>query len=120
MKMEKTISGLEYEIRKQTSGAIPRNGQLVSVHYMVSLTFETLEDGPWLDSSYDRGNEFKFRVGQGEVIKGVDEGISLMKILELCWFSIPSELAFGKRGIPNLINPNTRIFVALYLMSILD
>lgn len=117
--MEKTASGLMYEIRKKTTGLIPRSGQTVFVHYMVASSYENLEDGPWLDSTYDRGSEFRFQVGNGEVINGIDEAIRLIRVLELYWLIIPPDLAFGKRGVPGIIPPNTTLYVALYLMSVM-
>jgi len=116
--MDLLINGIQYEVRKNTEGSQPQDGQTVSVHYMVSGNYEDLEDGPWLDSSYDREKEFTFILGAGEVIKGVEIAVKNMHVLELCWFRFSSEFAFGERGVPGIIPPNSDIYVALYLMSV--
>jgi peptidylprolyl isomerase len=68
-KIVTTDSGLQYRELKVGSGAQPRQGQTVVVHYI-----GTLADGTKFDSSRDRNFPFKFKLGKGEVIKGWDEG----------------------------------------------
>ena len=48
-------------------------GQKVSVHYTGSLT-----DGTVFDSSLKRGDPISFTLGQGQVIRGWDQGIAGM------------------------------------------
>ena len=69
------LLGVEIKVIKEGSGPAPRPGQKVSVHYIL-----TLEDGKKVDSSYDRGREFEFTVGKGEVISGWDEGIQKVNL----------------------------------------
>src|SRR4029078_9837936 len=72
-----TASGLKIIVLTPGKGATPQPGQIVSVHYT-----RTLKDGKKFDSSRDRGQPFDFPLGQGQVIKGWDEGIALMKVGE--------------------------------------
>ncbi|KAF5954610.1 hypothetical protein HYC85_007466 [Camellia sinensis] len=72
----------------------PDNGDEVEVHYT-----GTLLDGTQFDSSRDRGTPFKFTLGQGQVIKGWDEGIKTMKKGENAIFTIPPELAYSIKDI---------------------
>lgn len=69
-------------------------GDLISVHYK-----GTLDDGTVFDSSYDRGSPINFKLGVGQVIKGWDEGLTRMCIGEIRKLVIPSDLAYGERGI---------------------
>ena len=46
-----------------------------------------------------RKEPIEFNVGTGKVIPGWDEGLQLLKVGEKATFLIPSELAYGKRGV---------------------
>lgn len=61
----------------------------------------TLEsDGSKFDSSLDRGKPFKFTIGQGQVIKGWDEGFATMKVGEKAKLVIRSDYGYGDSGHP--------------------
>ena len=78
-KMTKTSSGLQYEDTVVGTGASPKNGQTCVMHYTGWL-WEGGAKGKKFDSSVDRGKPFEFVIGQGQVIKGWDEGVSTMKV----------------------------------------
>ena len=59
------------EITKKGKGETVPKGKKVSVHYTGKLL-----DGTVFDSSVTRGQPFQFTLGQGQVIKCWDEGIS--------------------------------------------
>ncbi|KAI5385130.1 70 kDa peptidyl-prolyl isomerase [Lathyrus oleraceus] len=106
-------NGLKKKLVKEGDGwETPSNGDQVEVHYT-----GTLLDGTKFDSSRDRGTTFKFKLGQGEVIKGWDEGIKTMKKGENAIFTIPSELAYGESGSPPTIPPNATLRFDVELLS---
>ena len=72
--MQVTPSGLYYKITKTTAGAVPQKGDQVSVHYAGKLV-----DGTEFDSSFKRNQPIDIAIGIGQVIKGWDEGILLLK-----------------------------------------
>jgi FKBP-type peptidyl-prolyl cis-trans isomerase len=111
--MNKTDSGLFYNITKKGSGISPSIGSQVSVHYEGKLT-----DGTIFDSSYKRDEPIKFAVGLGQVIKGWDEGIMLLNKGAIARFVIPSELAYGSRGVGGVIPPNSTLIFDVELISI--
>src|SRR5512133_3891560 len=100
----KTASGLEYEEITPGTGAQATAGKTVSVHYT-----GTLPDGKVFDSSIPRGKPIDFRLGAGQVIKGWDEGIALMKVGGKARLTIPPHLAYGDRGAGGVIPPNATL-----------
>jgi peptidylprolyl isomerase len=86
--------------------AVP--GRVVEVHY-VGVSWSS---GEQFDSSWDRGDTFKFGLGKGQVIRGWDEGVAGMKVGGRRRITIPPNLAYGKRGAGGVIGPDeTLVFV---------
>nr|AFK48238.1 unknown [Lotus japonicus] len=106
-------SGLRKKLLKEGQGwETPEVGDEVQVHYT-----GTLLDGSKFDSSRDRDAPFSFTLGQGQVIKGWDEGIKTMKKGENALFTIPPELAYGESGSPPTIPPNATLQFDVELLS---
>lgn len=100
-----TESGLKYIIREKGRGEQPVKGAEVEVHYTGRLTNDTV-----FDSSLKRNKPFSFKLGQGKVIKGWDEGIALLNQGDKATFIIPSELAYGSRDMGKIPSNSTLIF----------
>lgn len=105
-----TESGLLYEALKEGTGEMPTAEDEVEVHYHGSLI-----NGEVFDSSVDRGEPSKFRVGG--VIKGWTEALQLMKVGAKWKLYIPSDLAYGERG-NNSIGPNEVLIFEVELLGI--
>lgn len=112
-KVVTTVSGLQYVVLNEGTGATPKTGQTVVVHYT-----GTLEDGTKFDSSRDRGQPFSFKLGVGQVIKGWDEGLSTMKVGDRRQLTIPPELGYGARGAGGTIPPNATLIFDVELLKI--
>ncbi|KAL9150864.1 hypothetical protein ABFS82_11G016000 [Erythranthe guttata] len=99
-------------LEKGISWQTPTPGDEVEVHYSVSL-----QGAEYFDSSRDKGTPFRFKLGQGEVIKGWDEGIATMRKNERAIFTIPPELGYGEIGSPPLVPPNSTLVFDVQLIS---
>ena len=108
-----TESGLQYIEIAAGTGKQPQPGDIVAVHYV-----GTLEDGTEFDSSYSRGQPIEFALGQGQVISGWDEGISLMHEGSKATLIIPPELAYGAQGAGDVIPPNATLTFEVELVSV--
>ena len=90
--MTKTSSGLRYFIYKKG------NGKSVDKKSRVKINFKTnLINGKMIYSSDIEGSK-AFNIGKGEVEKGLEEGILLLKVGDKAKFIIPSHLGFGLLG----------------------
>ncbi len=108
----KTPSGLLYKFHKENNSEKPFSGNKVKVHYKGMLL-----DGTVFDSSYKRNQPIEFTLGIGQVIKGWDEGISLLGLGDKASFIIPSDLAYGESGAGGVIPPNATLIFEVELIS---
>jgi len=95
------------------TGAAVKSGDTVTVHYVGTLT-----DGTEFDSSRKHGQPFTFEVGKGHVIKGWDQGLVGMKVGGRRKLTIPSDLAYGDRGMSSVIPPKSTLLFDIELLSI--
>uniref|UniRef100_A0A7S1X0Y8 peptidylprolyl isomerase n=1 Tax=Tetraselmis chuii TaxID=63592 RepID=A0A7S1X0Y8_9CHLO len=89
--MIETSSGLKYQDIKKGRGPSPPTGYQVTVHY-TALT----PSGQVFASSYESGKPYDVRVGAGQIVKGLDEGLLTMQVGGIRRIYIPGELAFPK------------------------
>lgn len=107
-----TASGLKIGDIAAGSGAAPQAGHTVTVQYTGWLS-----DGTMFDSSRQAGrNAFQFTLGQGQVIKGWDEGVATMKVGGVRRLVIPPALGYGAQGYPPTIPANATLTFDIELL----
>jgi FKBP-type peptidyl-prolyl cis-trans isomerase FklB len=106
-------SGLQYKILKAGDGQKPTAADTVSCHYR-----GTLVDGTEFDSSAKHNNQ-PLTIPVSGVIKGWTEALQLMPVGSEWQLVIPSDLAYGERGM-GPIGPNSTLVFEIELLSIKD
>ena len=110
----KTDSGLQHWDIVVGTGKVAKEGDGVRVHYTGWLT-----NGKRFDTSVDAGRPFTFVLGNGEVIKGWDEGVAGMKVGGKRQLHIPPDLGYGENGTPDgTIPPNSTLIFEVQLLSV--
>ena len=104
---------MKIETLVSATGASPKRGDTVKVHYTGWLT-----DGTKFDSSVDRNDPFAFVLGTGQVIRGWDEGVAVMRVGEKARLTILPEKAYGRQGYPGVIPPNATLIFEVELLEI--
>jgi FKBP-type peptidyl-prolyl cis-trans isomerase len=108
-----TRDGLKYVDLKVGDGAIAETGMRAMVHYTGWLT-----DGTTFDSSVERGQPFSFTLGQGQVIRGWDEGVKGMRVGGKRKLTIPPDMGYGSRGAAGVIPPNATLIFDVELLDV--
>ena len=107
-----TRSGLEYHDLKTGAGEAAAHGDMVVVHYT-----GWLKDGRKFDSSLG-GEPFSFKLGDGEVIAGWDEGLTGMMVGGKRKLWIPAALGYGRQGSLPEIPPNAELIFEVELLQL--
>ncbi|MBW7913577.1 MAG: FKBP-type peptidyl-prolyl cis-trans isomerase, partial [Taibaiella sp.] len=119
IKAEKTASGLYYKMTKQGTGAQATAGQKVSVNYTgMLLNGEKFDSN--VDPQFQHVQPFEFMLGAGNVIRGWDEGIALLKEGGKATLYIPSNLAYGKNSPSPKIPANSVLVFDVELVKIIN
>ena len=109
---KKTPTGLRYVTLAEGEGESPRSGDQVAIIYR-----GTFLDGTVFDEDWNRVRPFVFRLGRGLTIAGMDEGLKLTKPGGRIVLIIPPPLAYGTRGDPPRIQPNTTLIFEIELID---
>jgi peptidylprolyl isomerase len=108
------ILRVKIEVQQEGTGPAAARGQEVVVHYTGRLA----DGGKQFDSSRDRGQPFRFRLGTGQVIQGWDMGFDGMKVGTKAVLHIPSAMGYGARGAGGAIPPNADLEFEVELLEV--
>ncbi|MGB1261616.1 MAG: FKBP-type peptidyl-prolyl cis-trans isomerase [Cognaticolwellia sp.] len=106
-----TRSGLQYRIIKSGSGRAPESSDQVTAHMR-----GTLINGHVYSDTYAKGQPLKLPVGQ--VIKGVSEGLQLVKVGGKIQLFIPPSLAYGNQAAGSNIPAGSTLITEIELIKI--
>ena len=104
-------SGVALKWTASGSGAQPQATDTVQVHYRGTLT-----DGTEFDSSFKRGQPASFPLNR--VVPCWTEALQQMKVGDAANLTCPPATAYGARGIPGVIPPNSTLNFQVQLLAV--
>ena len=110
--MTRTESGLYYEELESGSGLAAREGHVLETHYTGWLT-----TGEEFGTSRD-GSPYTFQLGRHQVPRGIEEGVTGMRIGDVRRLVVPPALGYGPRGQPPTIPPSATLIYEIELLDI--
>lgn len=105
-----TASGLQYYVIKNGMGQAPAASDLVTVFYKGQFI-----NGKVFDSQYFQSKPVTIRISS--VIPGWQQALEHMQPGAIWVIYVPSNLAYGERGIPGFIPPNQTLVYTINLVS---
>jgi peptidyl-prolyl cis-trans isomerase A (cyclophilin A) len=111
--VERTESGLVYEILEEGEGSHPKKGDGISLHYNGIHVY-----GDKFDSSIDRGQPLNFDYLVMGLIQGFNEGVGLSKQGMKITLYIPYYLAYGESGRMPTIPPYSDLIFELEILEV--
>lgn len=90
--MTTTASGLKYKVVKKGAGPKPVEGDLVTIR------FKGEYNGVAFDDLFKVEEPYFYRIGSGNILKGVAESVEMMSVGDVYELTIPPALAFGAKG----------------------
>ncbi|HEY8545964.1 MAG TPA: FKBP-type peptidyl-prolyl cis-trans isomerase [Acidimicrobiales bacterium] len=105
---------LEIEDLEVGDGPEAASGHEVEVHY-VGVAWSTRKQ---FDASWDRGETFRFGLGQGQVIKGWDQGVAGMRVGGRRRITIPPRLGYGNAGAGGVIRGGETLVFVVDLLGV--
>ena len=125
VKATKTASGLYYVITKEGKGDLAKPGQDVTMKYIGKTPDGKAPFDANVDESFNYKKDkektpFSFTLGQGQVIKGWDEGVQLLKKGSRANFYIPSPLGYGPQSMGPDLPANSVLIFNVEVVDIKD
>lgn len=113
-----TASGLQYIDEVIGEGESAKSGDTVTVQYTGWIQQADGSKGLMFDTTRESGRPFQVQLGRRKVIQGWDEGISGMRVGGKRTLIVPSELAYGKRGVGKLVLPNQNLIFEIEVVGL--
>ncbi|MBD3638589.1 MAG: FKBP-type peptidyl-prolyl cis-trans isomerase [Crocinitomicaceae bacterium] len=104
-----------YKWKTAVDGAKPKKNQVITFDY---FAYKKGKEAGIYDNSYQHAEPFSFKYKNDNVVDGLHIGMSVMKPGENAFIEIPSKVAYGSKGMVDLVPPNTDIVYDVRVSSI--
>ncbi len=104
-----------YKYKTVEGGANPVKNQIITFDY---FAFTVGKDAHLYDNSYKNGEPFSFKFENAGVVEGLHQGMSVIKAGESAFIEIPTELAYGKKGLIDFVPSKTDIVYDVRVISV--
>jgi FKBP-type peptidyl-prolyl cis-trans isomerase len=102
---------------KRSDGAAAEVGHKLTIKYAAALSFEDLDATKYIDDWWDK-EPITFTLGAGQILKGLAIALVGMRVGSTRRLWIPPELAFGKKGVPSKVPPDSPLVFDVYLVRV--
>jgi len=110
------INGVKlYKYESVTEQVFPKKNQLITFHY---FAYRTGDKARMYTNSYEKGEPFQVKFENDNIVKGLHIGLAQISANEKAFIEIPSEMAYGKKGLLDLVPSNTDIVFDVRVESI--
>lgn len=104
-----------YRWKTNNQGLVPEKGQTIAFDY---FAYKKGEKAGMYDNSFQNSQPFSFDFQNDNVVDGLHQGMSVLKQAEKAFIEIPSALAYGGKGLVDLVPKNTDIVYDVRIGSI--
>jgi FKBP-type peptidyl-prolyl cis-trans isomerase len=109
-------SGMYFIVKRNGSGSKAVKGKVVEIHYSAEFL-----NGKKLFSSHDEsGESICFELGKGFEIPAIEEALLKMNAGSVSKLIVPSSIAYGEKGIADLVPPYSPLIFELELLNIME
>jgi FKBP-type peptidyl-prolyl cis-trans isomerase len=104
-----------YKWKTDTTKSTPVKNQLITFDY---FAYTVGKDAKRYDNSFKNQEPYKMKFENDNVVDGLHQGMSVMRENEAAFIEIPANLAYGKKGLVDLVPKNTAIVYDVRIKSI--
>ena len=101
--------------QNDTTTKTPIKNQKISFEY---FSYRKGNNPGMYDNSYAKGKPFVMQFENDNLIDGLHQGMSVLRAGDNAFIDIPAELAYGKKGLQELVPPNTPVSFDVRIISI--
>jgi FKBP-type peptidyl-prolyl cis-trans isomerase len=85
----------------------------VTFHYIVGTP-----TNPRYDISYRRNTPYRLRFSDFGIVKGLKKALINAKRSDKLWVVVPAEMAYGSKGLLDLVKPNEPVFYDIFVENV--